>query len=140
MMVKAMEVREAIWISLLLWLEIWELIVQSGFCLLRLQRPSAQLLCGSGNHPPPPPPSTDRQVSGIEGNFRNTAENVMRVLRTNKESVTAMLEAFVHDPLINWRLLTTADAATGVAGAAAALGPDGAPITPGTVRDAEGGG
>ena len=43
------------------------------------------------------------EVSGIEGNFRNTAENVMRVLRSNKESVTAMLEAFVHDPLINWR-------------------------------------
>eukprot|EP00983_Pelagomonas_calceolata_P071049 1151034-Pelagomonas_calceolata.AAC.4 len=34
----------------------------------------------------------------------------MRVLRSNKESVTAMLEAFVHDPLINWRLLNTADA------------------------------
>lgn len=36
----------------------------------------------------------------------------MRVLRSNKESVTAMLEAFVHDPLINWRLLNTTDAAT----------------------------
>ena len=33
----------------------------------------------------------------------------MRVLRTNKDSVMAMLEAFVHDPLINWRLLNTAD-------------------------------
>lgn len=33
----------------------------------------------------------------------------MRVLRTNKESVMAMLEAFVHDPLINWRLLNTGD-------------------------------
>jgi FKBP12-rapamycin complex-associated protein len=55
------------------------------------------------------------EVSGIEGNFRNTAENVMRVLRINKESVTAMLEAFVHDPLINWRLLNTTDAATGAA-------------------------
>ena len=41
---------------------------------------------------------------------RTTCENVMRVLRSNKESVTAMLEAFVHDPLINWRLLNTADA------------------------------
>ena len=29
----------------------------------------------------------------------------MRVLRSNKDSVMAMLEAFVHDPLINWRLL-----------------------------------
>ena len=35
----------------------------------------------------------------------------MRVLRSNKDSVMAMLEAFVHDPLINWRLLnTTTDA------------------------------
>ncbi|KAG2491268.1 hypothetical protein HYH03_010473, partial [Edaphochlamys debaryana] len=52
------------------------------------------------------------EVSGIEGNFRTTCENVMRVLRSNKESVTAMLEAFVHDPLINWRLLNTTEAAT----------------------------
>jgi phosphatidylinositol kinase/protein kinase (PI-3 family) len=29
----------------------------------------------------------------------------MHVLRDNKESLMAMLEAFVHDPLINWRLL-----------------------------------
>ncbi len=28
----------------------------------------------------------------------------------NKDSVMAMLEAFVHDPLINWRLLNTVDA------------------------------
>ena len=42
---------------------------------------------------------------------RFTCENVMRVLRSNKDSVMAMLEAFVHDPLINWRLLnTTTDA------------------------------
>ncbi|XP_042452346.1 serine/threonine-protein kinase TOR-like [Zingiber officinale] len=43
-------------------------------------------------------------VSRIEGNFRSTCENVMQVLRTNKDSVMAMMEAFVHDPLINWRL------------------------------------
>ncbi|KAG0044728.1 phosphatidylinositol kinase- protein kinase tor1 [Gryganskiella cystojenkinii] len=47
------------------------------------------------------------EVSGIEGNFRNTSENVMRVLRENKESLMAVLEAFVYDPLINWRILTT---------------------------------
>ena len=51
------------------------------------------------------------EVAGIEGNFRATCNEVMRVLRTNKDSVMAMLEAFVHDPLINWRLLNT-DAAT----------------------------
>ncbi|KAL6080518.1 Serine/threonine-protein kinase tor1 [Balamuthia mandrillaris] len=45
------------------------------------------------------------EVSGIEGNFRFTCESVMRVLRENKESVMAVLEAFVYDPLINWRLL-----------------------------------
>ncbi|THG17869.1 hypothetical protein TEA_016039 [Camellia sinensis var. sinensis] len=44
------------------------------------------------------------EVSGIEGNFRSTCENVMQVLRANKDSVMAMMEAFVHDPLINWRL------------------------------------
>ena len=47
------------------------------------------------------------EVSGIEGNFRSTCEGVMNVLRGNKDSVMAMLEAFVHDPLINWRLLNT---------------------------------
>ena len=47
------------------------------------------------------------EVSGIEGNFRSTCEGVMAVLRGNKDSVMAMLEAFVHDPLINWRLLNT---------------------------------
>ncbi|KAI9292042.1 hypothetical protein K502DRAFT_104842, partial [Neoconidiobolus thromboides FSU 785] len=46
------------------------------------------------------------EVSGIEGTFRITCENVMRVLRENKESLMAVLEAFVYDPLINWRLLT----------------------------------
>ena len=49
------------------------------------------------------------EVSGIEGNFRSSCEETMRVLRANKESVIAMLEAFVHDPLINWRLLNTAE-------------------------------
>lgn len=45
------------------------------------------------------------------------------MLRGNKDSVMAMLEAFVHDPLINWRLLNTGDnlpdAAAGTAAAAA---------------------
>jgi FKBP12-rapamycin complex-associated protein len=50
------------------------------------------------------------EACGIEGNFRHTAELVMAVLRNNKDSVMAMLEAFVHDPLINWRLLHTTDA------------------------------
>jgi len=45
------------------------------------------------------------EVSGIEGTFIGTCQRVITVLRNNKDSVLAMLEAFVHDPLINWRLL-----------------------------------
>ena len=41
----------------------------------------------------------------------------MKVLRSNKDSVMAMLEAFVHDPLINWRLLNTTDANADLPGA-----------------------
>ncbi len=29
----------------------------------------------------------------------------MQVLRENKDSVMAVLEAFVYDPLLNWRLM-----------------------------------
>lgn len=34
-----------------------------------------------------------------------TCENVMTVLRDNKDSLMAVLEAFVYDPLLNWRLM-----------------------------------
>lgn len=44
------------------------------------------------------------EVSTIEGSFRTTCEHVMRVLRDNKESLMAVLEAFIHDPLLTWRL------------------------------------
>ncbi|ODA76987.1 hypothetical protein RJ55_07504 [Drechmeria coniospora] len=51
------------------------------------------------------------EVSNIEGSFRITCEHVMRVLRENKESVMAVLEAFIHDPLLTWRLTTAASPA-----------------------------
>jgi serine/threonine-protein kinase mTOR len=35
------------------------------------------------------------EVSGIEGTFRTTCENVMQVLRTNRDSVMAMMEVRV---------------------------------------------
>ena len=41
------------------------------------------------------------------GNYRLTCEKVMSVLRENRDSLIAMLEAFVYDPLISWRLLYT---------------------------------
>ncbi|KII85882.1 hypothetical protein PLICRDRAFT_144570 [Plicaturopsis crispa FD-325 SS-3] len=47
------------------------------------------------------------EVSGIEGSYRRTCEITMQVLRDNKESLMAVLEAFVYDPLINWRLMQT---------------------------------
>ena len=47
------------------------------------------------------------EVSGIEGSFRLTCEKTMSVLRENRDSLVAMLEAFVYDPLISWRLLNS---------------------------------
>lgn len=47
------------------------------------------------------------EVTGIEGTYRRTCESVMLVLRRNKDSLMAVLEAFVYDPLLNWRLLDT---------------------------------
>lgn len=49
------------------------------------------------------------EVSNIEGSFRTTCENVMRVIRDNKESLMAVLEAFIHDPLLTWNLLDNRD-------------------------------
>jgi FKBP12-rapamycin complex-associated protein len=45
------------------------------------------------------------EVSGVEGSYRDTCERTMTVLRDNRDSLVAMLEAFVYDPLISWRLL-----------------------------------
>jgi FKBP12-rapamycin complex-associated protein len=45
------------------------------------------------------------EVSGIEGSYRSTCERTMSVLRHSRDSLVAMLEAFVYDPLISWRLV-----------------------------------
>jgi phosphatidylinositol kinase/protein kinase (PI-3 family) len=45
------------------------------------------------------------EVSGIEGSYRSTCERTMTVLRESRDSLVAMLEAFVYDPLISWRLI-----------------------------------
>ena len=45
------------------------------------------------------------EVTGIEGTFRHTCEAVMKVLRDNRESVIAVLEAFVYDPLFSWKFV-----------------------------------
>lgn len=46
------------------------------------------------------------EISGTEGNFRITCEQVMNVLRQNKDSLMAMLEVFLYDPLVSWRIIT----------------------------------
>jgi len=46
------------------------------------------------------------EVCGITGTFSRSCEVSMEVLRDNRESLMAVLEAFVYDPLIAWRLTT----------------------------------
>ncbi|CAE6454773.1 unnamed protein product, partial [Rhizoctonia solani] len=62
------------------------------------------------------------EVSGIkgQGSYRNTCIITMEVLRRNKDSLLAVLEAFVWDPLINWRLMQLA-AAAAAAGAPSSM-------------------
>ncbi|KAJ2366975.1 phosphatidylinositol kinase- protein kinase tor1 [Coemansia sp. RSA 2610] len=45
------------------------------------------------------------EVSSIEGIFKHTANHTMRVLRANRDSLMAVLEAFVFDPLVSWLYL-----------------------------------
>ncbi|XP_059477089.1 serine/threonine-protein kinase mTOR [Neocloeon triangulifer] len=52
------------------------------------------------------------EVTGIEGTYRRTCESVLNVLRRNKDSLMAVLEAFVYDPLLNWRLMDSATTKT----------------------------
>lgn len=36
------------------------------------------------------------------GVYRNACEITMRILRENKDSLMSVLEAFIHDPLVEW--------------------------------------
>ena len=45
------------------------------------------------------------EIWGIEGSFRTTCENIMRVVRENRESLIVILAAFAHDLVINFRSL-----------------------------------
>ncbi|CAH8842375.1 unnamed protein product [Trichobilharzia szidati] len=44
------------------------------------------------------------EVTGIDGVYRHTCEMVMSLMRSNRESLLAVLEAFIHDPLLQWVL------------------------------------
>ncbi|OTF80267.1 serine/threonine-protein kinase-like protein, partial [Euroglyphus maynei] len=41
-------------------------------------------------------------VTGVNGTFRISCENVLKILRKGKETLLTLLEAFVYDPLIDW--------------------------------------
>lgn len=45
--------------------------------------------------------ATDRSPSS--GIFRRAAEVTFEELRTNRDSLTSVLEAFIHDPLTEWQ-------------------------------------
>ena len=38
-------------------------------------------------------------VCGVEGTFRHSCEEVMRVLRANSQTLLTVLQVFRHDPL-----------------------------------------
>uniref|UniRef100_A0A915E5G1 Serine/threonine-protein kinase TOR n=1 Tax=Ditylenchus dipsaci TaxID=166011 RepID=A0A915E5G1_9BILA len=44
------------------------------------------------------------EVTGIEGNYRLTCERVLRLLRNSNDSILAVLEAFIYDPVLDWKL------------------------------------
>lgn len=44
-------------------------------------------------------------AAGIHGLYHQTCEDVMKVLRDNKDSLLAVLETFVHDPILSWRII-----------------------------------
>lgn len=43
--------------------------------------------------------------AGIHGLFRETCEDVMKVLRDNRDSLLSVLETFVHDPILSWKII-----------------------------------
>eukprot|EP00796_Vickermania_ingenoplastis_P004404 gene4404-3204_t len=67
-------------------------------------------------------------VTGVDGVYRLTSEVVMKNLRKHSENLLSILEAFIYDPLINWRLtanpaesLSQAEVASGNPDATAVL-------------------
>ncbi|KAI5893599.1 uncharacterized protein SCHCODRAFT_02730130 [Schizophyllum commune H4-8] len=41
-------------------------------------------------------------VTGVEGFYRISCEVTMKILRNNKDSIMSVLDAFIHDPLVEW--------------------------------------
>lgn len=76
------------------------------------------------------------EVAGIEGSYRSTCERTMSVLRRNRDSLVATLEAFVYDPLISWRLVGLSESEnTNQRPSPTTVGVNGNPFASGTVRE-----
>ena len=41
-------------------------------------------------------------VTGVEGVYRRAAEITMQLLRDNRDVLMSVLDAFIHDPLVEW--------------------------------------
>ncbi|XP_032817004.1 serine/threonine-protein kinase SMG1 isoform X1 [Petromyzon marinus] len=52
-------------------------------------------------------------VTGVEGIFRLSCEQILQIMRRGRETLLTLLEAFVYDPLVDW----TAGGEAGFAGA-----------------------
>ena len=44
-------------------------------------------------------------IAGIHGTFRKTCVSVMKILRENKESLLSVLETFIYDPILSWKIV-----------------------------------
>ncbi|KAJ2715121.1 phosphatidylinositol kinase- protein kinase tor1, partial [Coemansia spiralis] len=71
------------------------------------------------------------EVGSIEGTFKYTANHTMRVLRANRDSLMAVLEAFVFDPLVSWGYIRESDAGPPAAAAPAPAAIPAAPVPAG---------
>lgn len=47
-------------------------------------------------------------VLGTDGDFSATSSLILEILRENKEKILSVLQTFIHDPLIEWQLVTNA--------------------------------
>jgi phosphatidylinositol kinase/protein kinase (PI-3 family) len=41
-------------------------------------------------------------INGCDGDFRKVCETMVRIMRSNRGLLLNVLEAFVHDPLVEW--------------------------------------
>jgi FKBP12-rapamycin complex-associated protein len=48
--------------------------------------------------------SRGHEIPGSRGNFKKASTVTMELLRENRSVILAMLEAFLYDPLLSWKV------------------------------------